>query len=485
MFLSLLYKSPLPCTAVVLPAKRLPGHNWDSVELVPLFYQYKKRKHPFLATPCHKIFLTLPPMSQKTVAFHTLGCKLNFSETSTLGRLLEQDGFVKKAFEELADVYVINTCSVTENADKECRQLVRRIRRRSPESLVVITGCYAQLKPEEIAGIEGVDLVLGAAEKFNITAHLKELTKGNPTRICSCDIDEINTFHSAYSLNDRTRTFLKVQDGCDYHCSFCTIPLARGKSRSDSIANVVGHAQALAQNGVKEIVLTGVNLGDFGKGLEGGKKREESFYELIQELDDVDGIVRYRISSIEPNLLSNEIIRFVAHSHKFMPHFHLPLQSGSNRMLRLMRRRYRRELYAEKVAMIKQYMPHACIGADIIVGFPSENEADFRETCDFLHELDISYLHVFTYSERDHTDALHIRPEVPITVRHQRNKILRNLSFKKMQYFTTQHLGQTRKVLFESHARNGMMEGYTDNYIKVSTPYRPEWVNQVIDWTLQ
>ena len=421
----------------------------------------------------------------KTVAFHTLGCKLNFSETSTLSRLLEQDGFVKTDFEGTADVYVINTCSVTDNADKECRMLVRRIQRRAPESMVVITGCYAQLKPEEIASIEGVDLVLGAAEKFNITEHLKTLTKGNSARICSCDIDEVNTFHASYSLNDRTRTFLKVQDGCDYTCAFCTIPMARGKSRSDSVASVVANAHQLAAAGVKEIVLTGVNLGDFGKGLEGGKKREESFLELARELDKVDGISRYRISSIEPNLLTNEIIELVANSRKFMPHFHIPLQSGSNEILGLMRRRYRRELYAEKVALIKQFMPHCAIGVDVIVGFPSKSDAHFEETCNFLHQLDVSYLHVFTYSERPNTAALDIQPVVPVHVRHERNKVLRNLSHKKQQFFTEQHLHQTRKVLFESLGKDGMMEGYTDNYIKVTTPFRQEWHNQLVDWELR
>ncbi|WP_217601565.1 tRNA (N(6)-L-threonylcarbamoyladenosine(37)-C(2))-methylthiotransferase MtaB [Chitinophaga sp. GbtcB8] len=421
----------------------------------------------------------------KTVAFHTLGCKLNFSETSTLSRLLEQDGFVKTDFDGLADVYVINTCSVTDNADKECRQLVRRIQRRAPESMVVITGCYAQLKPQEIASIEGVDLVLGAAEKFNITEHLKTLTKGDSTRICSCDIEDVNSFHASYSLHDRTRTFLKVQDGCDYTCTFCTIPMARGKSRSDSVENVLEHARTLAGNGVKEIVLTGVNLGDFGKGLQGGKKREETFYELVQALDEVEGIERYRISSIEPNLLSNEIIEFVANSRKFMPHFHIPLQSGSNHILGLMRRRYRRELYAEKVALIKQFMPHCCIGVDVIVGFPSESNEHFQETYNFLHDLDISYLHVFTYSERANTPAVDITPVVPVALRHERNKMLRNLSHKKMQYFTEQHIGETRKVLFEQHQKDGMMEGYTDNYIKVTTPYRAEWVNGLVDWELR
>ena len=430
----------------------------------------------------------MPAMAEaRTVAFHTLGCKLNFSETSTLSRMLEGEGFKKREFDELADVYVINTCSVTENADKECRQLVRRIQRKAPESLVVITGCYAQLKPKEISEIPGVDLVLGAAEKFNLARHIKELSKGDSTRICSCDIDEILDFHSSYSIHDRTRTFLKVQDGCDYSCSFCTIPLARGKSRSDSIDHVIKNAEHLASQGVKEIVLTGVNLGDFRD------SERKNFYSLVKELEKVTGIQRYRISSIEPNLLTNEIIEFVANSDKFMPHFHIPLQSGSNKILVLMRRRYRRELYADRVNLIKTLMPHCCIGVDVIVGFPSETDEDFKETFDFLHSLDISYLHVFTYSERDNTQALSIRPIVPMNVRHERNKSLRNLSFMKMQYFTGRHTGQVRKVLFETANKNarvndsagqGMMEGFTDNYIKVTTPYRTEWENEIVDWKI-
>lgn len=420
----------------------------------------------------------------KSVAFHTLGCKLNYSETSTLSRMLEDDGFTKKDFNDVADVYVINTCSVTENADKECRQLVRRIQRRAPQSMVVITGCYAQLKPKEIAEIEGVDLVLGAAEKFNLGHHLQELTKGSTTKIHACEIDEVSGFHSSYSINDRTRTFLKVQDGCDYNCAFCTIPLARGHSRSDSITGVLRNVHELAESGTKEIVLTGINLGDFGKGFDGGKKREESFLELITELDKVDGIERYRISSIEPNLLSNEVIEFVAASQKFMPHFHIPLQSGSNKILGLMRRRYQRELYADRVARIKELMPHCCIGVDVIVGFPSESDEDFKDTFDFLHSIDISYLHVFTYSERANTLALDIKPVVPMHVRHERNKALRNLSYQKNQYFANQYTGQTRKVLFESANKNNMMEGYTDNYIKVQAAYNGQWVNQLVDWQL-
>jgi threonylcarbamoyladenosine tRNA methylthiotransferase MtaB len=420
----------------------------------------------------------------RTVAFHTLGCKLNFSETSTLSRMLENEGFEKKEFDDQADVYVINTCSVTDNADKECRQIVRRIQRKAPESLVVITGCYAQLKPKQIAEIPGVNLVLGAAEKFNLAQHIRELSKGDSAKICSCDIEEVTGFNSSFSINDRTRTFLKVQDGCDYNCSFCTIPQARGKSRSDSIENVLQNVEHLASHGVKEVVLTGVNLGDFGKGPDGALKYEENFFELVQALEKVEGIQRYRISSIEPNLLTNEIIEFVANSDKFMPHFHIPLQSGSNKILGSMRRRYKRELYAERVALIKTLMPHCCIGVDVIVGFPGETDEDFKDCFDFLHSLDISYLHVFTYSERDNTHAVSIKPVVPMNVRHERNKTLRNLSYMKMQYFTEQHHGQTRKVLFEGHENKGMMEGYTDNYIKITTPFRKEWVNEIVEWKI-
>jgi len=430
-------------------------------------------------------WLTFAPSmaTAKTVAFHTLGCKLNFSETSAISRLLENEGFEKRAFEEPADVYVINTCSVTDNADKECRHLVRRIQRKSPESLVVITGCYAQLKPKEIAAIPGVDLVLGAAEKFNIVQHLKEISKGDSAKICSCDIDEVTGFNATFSMNDRTRSFLKVQDGCSYNCTFCTIPMARGKSRSDTVANVVKTAEELAAKGVKEIILTGVNLGDFGKG-PNGNAHAESFFDLVKALERVTGIERYRISSIEPNLLTNEIIEFVANSDKFMPHFHIPLQSGSNKILGLMRRRYQRELYADRVQLIKTLMPHCAIGVDVIVGFPGETAADFDETCSFLQELDISYLHVFTYSERDDTKALEIKPVVPVNTRLERNKALRNLSYMKMQYFTNQHIGQSRKVLFEAFSKNAMMEGYTDNYIRITTPHRADWVNNIVDWTI-
>ncbi|HXB32204.1 MAG TPA: tRNA (N(6)-L-threonylcarbamoyladenosine(37)-C(2))-methylthiotransferase MtaB [Puia sp.] len=414
----------------------------------------------------------------KTVAFHTLGCKLNYSETSSLSRLLENEGWEKRDFDEPADVYVINTCSVTENADKECRYLVRKIQRQSPASMVVITGCYAQLKPAEIAAIPGVDLVLGAAEKFNLADHLRTLTRGDSARICSCDIDEVEGFHPAWSLLDRTRTFLKVQDGCDYNCSFCTIPMARGRSRSGSIAGTIATIRELAARGdIHEIVLTGVNLGDFGE-------NGEDLFGLMRELDQIDGIERYRISSIEPNLLTPEMIEWVAGSRRFMPHFHIPLQSGSNHILGLMRRRYRRELYAERVALIRQCMPHCAIGVDVIVGHPGETPEYFNETVEFLEAQDISYLHVFTYSERDHTRSLDIRPVVPMGIRTERNKTLRNLSYRKMELFNQRHRGQTRKLLLEGHVTTPMMEGYTDNYIKVTTPYRAEWANRIIDWQL-
>ena len=436
----------------------------------------------------------------KTVALHTLGCKLNFSETSSIGRLLENDGFEKRNFDEVADVYVINTCSVTDNADKECRMLVRRIQRKAPEALVVITGCYAQLKPQEIAAIPGVDLVLGAAEKFNIATHLKEISKGDSTKICSCDIEDVNEFTASHSINDRTRVFLKVQDGCDYNCSFCTIPMARGKSRSNSIFNVIANVEAIVEQGAKEIVLTGINLGDFKPPLSLPKGEEipeidlkikankeqlkENFFSLIKELDKVEGIERFRISSIEPNLLTNEIIEFVSNSKKIVPHFHIPLQSGSDKILGLMRRRYKKDLYTERIGLIKTMMSHCCIGVDVIVGFPGETDEDFQETFNFLHQLDISYLHVFTYSERINTLAATMKPVVPVNIRNERNKLLRNLSYQKMQYFTNAHIGQTRKVLFEAKNKNGMMEGYTDNYIKIITPFNIAWENNIVEWKI-
>ena len=412
-----------------------------------------------------------------SVAFHTLGCKLNFSETSALARHLEQEGFVQKNFEEEADYYVINTCSVTENADKECRQLVRRIQRRSPSSAVVITGCYAQLKPKEIASIPGVDLVLGAAAKFELATHLQALKKGDDTKICSCDIDTVENFHASWSVHHRTRTFLKVQDGCDYNCSFCTIPMARGKSRSDKIVNVLENVKEIANAGSKEIILTGVNLGDFGE-------NGENFFQLISALENETTIPRYRISSIEPNLLSDDIIRFVASSKRFMPHFHIPLQSGSDRILGLMRRRYKRKLYADRVNLIKALLPHASIGVDVIVGFPGETEADFQETYSFLESLPITYLHVFTYSERDNTLAATMEDIVSLSTRQTRNKKLRQLSYQKQEEFNNEFSGTTRPVLFEKEEKTSMMEGYTDNYIRIKTPYKKDWVNQIMDWKI-
>lgn len=412
-----------------------------------------------------------------SVAFHTLGCKLNFSETSALARHLEQEGFVQKNFEEEADYYVINTCSVTDNADKECRQLVRRIQRRSPASAVVITGCYAQLKPNEIASIPGVDLVLGASAKFELASHLQALKKGDETKICSCDIDTVESFNASWSVHHRTRTFLKVQDGCDYNCSFCTIPMARGKSRSDNIANVLENVKEIANAGSKEIILTGVNLGDFGD-------NGENFFQLITALEKETTIPRYRISSIEPNLLTDEIIKFVASSHRFMPHFHIPLQSGSDRILGLMRRRYKRKLYADRVNLIKTLLPHASIGVDVIVGFPGETEMDFQETYSFLESLPITYLHVFTYSERDNTLAATMQESVTHATRQARNKKLRQLSYLKQENFNAQFSGTTRPVLFEKEEKTSMMEGYTDNYIRIKTPYKKEWVNQIVDWKI-
>ena len=401
-----------------------------------------------------------------------------------MGRMLEQDGFQKVEFDGSADVYVINTCSVTENADKECRQLVRRIQRRAPQAVVVISGCYAQLKPHEIAAIPGVDLVLGAAEKFNIAHHLKEISKGEPARICSCDIEDVNSFIPSHSQGGRTRVFLKVQDGCDYNCSFCTIPLARGRSRSNSIDKVMEDLAALESAGAKEIVLTGINLGDFGKGFSGGKKKEETFFELMEAIEERSGISRFRISSIEPNLLEDRMIELVARSTKFMPHFHIPLQSGSNPILASMRRRYKRELYAEKIALIKNLMPHACIGADVITGFPGETAEAFSETMEFLQQLDVSYLHVFTYSERDDTHAIGLVGKVDVSERNDRTRLLRTLSYRKSEEFARSHEGEKRMVLFEGKNKNGMMEGYSDNYIKVATPYRQDWENNIVEWTL-
>ena len=416
----------------------------------------------------------------KRVAFHTLGCKLNFSETSTIARLFDEQGYQKVDFKEPADVYVINTCSVTANADKECKQIVKAAQLIAPEAYIVVVGCYAQLKPEEIANIQGVDLVLGASEKFKLLNYLNDLTKKSKAEIYSCEIEEANFFVDAYSLGDRTRVFLKVQDGCDYNCSFCTIPLARGGSRSDTIENAFKNAEKIAKKDVKEIVLTGVNLGDFWNDESKiNNTKAESFFNLIEKLDMVEGIERFRISSIEPNLLKNEIIDFVAQSKKFVPHFHIPLQSGSNKILKAMRRRYLRELYSDRVERIKRLMPQCCIGVDVIVGFPGESEDDFIETYNFLNKLDVSYLHVFTYSERDNTDAKKLKDTVPIPIRKKRNKMLRILSAKKIRHLYEQHLGETRIVLFEGDNKGGFMHGFTDNYIKVKTPFNSLLINQL------
>ncbi|NCX96164.1 MAG: tRNA (N(6)-L-threonylcarbamoyladenosine(37)-C(2))-methylthiotransferase MtaB [Chitinophagia bacterium] len=425
-------------------------------------------------------------IAAKSIAFHTLGCKLNYAETSTLSKSLLQNGFTGKNFNEPADVYVINTCSVTQHADKECAMLVRRVLRQNPDAKVVITGCYAQLKPQEIASIPGVDLVLGAAEKFNLPYHLEQLwhTDATPAAVISCDIHAITGFIPSYSEDSRTRTFLKVQDGCDYQCSFCTIPLARGSSRSNTIDGVLQNINDLYERGVKEVVLTGINLGDFGKTTPGSDSRDTSFYDLLLAIEHNTAMPRIRLSSVEPNLLHNSIIELVAQSNRFMPHFHIPLQSGSDAILAAMRRRYRTELYEKRIATIKQFMPHCCIGVDVIVGFPGETEDHFAETHRFLHQLDISYLHVFTYSERENTLAATMPNAVPQAVRNERNHILRNLSYQKMQYFTAQFAGTSRMVLWEKAEKNGTMSGYTDNYIKVSVPYREDWVNAIVECSI-
>ncbi|MCW5903284.1 MAG: tRNA (N(6)-L-threonylcarbamoyladenosine(37)-C(2))-methylthiotransferase MtaB [Cyclobacteriaceae bacterium] len=410
----------------------------------------------------------------KKVAFYTLGCKLNYSETSTISRKFEEKGYKKVGFTDTPDIFIINTCSVTENADKKCHKLVREARSISPDAYVAIIGCYAQLKPREISGIPGVDAVLGAAEKFRLIELLDGFVRPPQPRVFESQIKEVKRFNTAYSMQDRTRTFLKVQDGCDYTCSFCTIPLARGGSRSDTIANIVKEAEGIVSNDVKEIVLTGVNTGDFG--LQDGK-RTERFIDLIKALDEVEGLERVRISSIEPNLLSNEIITFVSSSKKFMPHFHIPLQSGSNKILGLMRRRYQRELYQERVDKIKSLMPHCCIGVDVIVGFPGETHEDFLETYRFLNGLDISYLHVFTYSERDNTHAVTLEGVVPPQQRHERSKMLHILSDKKRRAFYHAHIGDETTVLFENDVEDGMMQGFTGNYIRVTAKYDPLLVN--------
>jgi threonylcarbamoyladenosine tRNA methylthiotransferase MtaB len=412
----------------------------------------------------------------KKVAFYTLGCKLNFSETSAIGRQFNEAGFETVSFTDKADVYLINTCSVTDHADKKCRKVVKEALKHSPNAYIAIVGCYAQLKPKEISEIPGVDVVLGAAEKFMITEYITDLTKKEKTQIFNQDISEAKSFISSYSFGERTRTFLKVQDGCDYTCSFCTIPLARGASRSDTISHVIEQANEIAQSGVKEIVLTGVNLGDFG--IRDGV-REDKFFDLIQALDQVDGIDRIRISSIEPNLLSNEIIEFVSKSNKFVPHFHIPLQSGCNKILGLMRRRYKRELYAERVAEIKRLMPNCCIGVDVIVGFPGETQDDFLETYNFLNELEVSYLHVFTYSERENTSAAEMKGVVPGSKRADRSKMLHILSEKKRRAFYETQVGISTEVLFEADQKSGFMHGFTRNYIKVKAPYDPLLINEI------
>jgi len=409
----------------------------------------------------------------KKIALYTLGCKLNFSETSTVARMFEEEGFVRVDFNDTPDVYVINTCSVTENADKKCKQLVKKALKINPDAFITIIGCYAQLKPDEIAQTYGVDMVLGASEKFKIVEHFQNLEKKEKAEVIASKIAAVNEFIPSYSKGDRTRSFLKIQDGCDYFCSFCTIPLARGKSRNHSVAETVKVAKEVAKTAAKEVVLTGVNIGDFGQG-EG-----ESFYELIQELDKVEGIERFRISSIEPNLLTNEIIEFVAQSNKFMPHFHIPMQSGSNKILKAMRRKYLKELYVERVEKIKVLMPHACIGVDVIVGFPEETEENFLETYNFLNELDVSYLHVFTYSERQNTTAIKMNGVVPKEERSKRSKMLHILSDKKKRFFYNEHMGKTYNVLFEAEQHDDFLNGFTDNYIKVKVPYAIELENQI------
>lgn len=416
----------------------------------------------------------------KTAAFHTLGCKLNFAETSTIARQLTDAGYEKVSFDDRADIYVINTCSVTDNADRECKLHVKRAMKANPEGLVVIIGCYAQLKPEEISAIEGVDLVLGAKEKFNILSYLDDLRKSSTSgQIHSCEIAETDFFIGSYSIGDRTRAFLKVQDGCDYKCTYCTIPLARGISRSDTIDNVVNNAKEIAAKGIKEIVLTGVNIGDYGKGEFGNKKHEHTFLDLISELDEVAGIERIRISSIEPNLLKDESIELVAQSSRFMPHFHIPLQSGSDEILKKMKRRYLTGLYSDRIAKIREVLPDACIGVDVIVGFPGETEEKFLETYNYLNSLPISYLHVFTYSERENTEAADMEGVVSIAERKKRNKMLRILSEKKKMEFYRTQTGKTLPVLWEHENRNGKMYGFTENYVRVQKPFEQNSVDQI------
>jgi len=416
----------------------------------------------------------------KKVAFHTLGCKLNFSETSTIARTCEDEGYEKVDFKEHSDIYVLNTCSVTENADKECKRLVRQVLKLNAEAIVVIIGCFAQLKPEEIAKFEGVDLVLGATEKFKLPSYLNDLSKQDIAEVHSCEIEDVDFFEGAYSIGDRTRAFLKVQDGCDYKCTYCTIPLARGISRSDRLENVLKNAKEISERDIKEIVLTGVNIGDYGKGEFGNKTHEHTFLELVKSLDQVEGISRLRISSIEPNLLKDETIDFVSNSNIFVPHFHIPLQSGSDYLLKKMKRRYLTSLYKERVTSIIEKMPHCCIGVDVIVGFPGETEELFQETYNLLNDLDISYLHVFSYSERANTEAVEMEGVVDKGVRHQRSKMLRILSAKKKRAFYEKNIGSIRTVLFEHDNKDGYIQGFTENYVKVKVQYDPGLRNQSI-----
>jgi threonylcarbamoyladenosine tRNA methylthiotransferase MtaB len=412
----------------------------------------------------------------KKVAFYTLGCKLNFSETSSISRLFENKGYQKVSFEQNPDIFIINTCSVTDNADKKCRKIVKEARKISPDAFITIIGCYAQLKPKEIAEIPGVDAVLGAAEKFRLIEYLDGFVRKDKAQVFSSEVSNAKNFENSYSLNDRTRTFLKIQDGCDYSCAFCTIPLARGKSRSNNIENVIKDAMKVASAGVKEVVLTGVNIGDFG--IEDGI-RKETFYELVKALDKVQDVNRFRISSIEPNLLNNDIIEFIANSERFAPHFHIPLQSGSNKILKAMRRRYLRELYEDRINVLKELMPHCCIGVDVIVGFPGETDEDFMDTFEFLNKLDVSYLHVFTYSERANTRAIEMENVVPMKTRAERSKMLRNLSEKKKRKFYQDNLNKTYEVLFEEDIADGKMHGFTENYIRVAAKYDPLLLNEL------
>jgi len=415
--------------------------------------------------------------AQKKVAFYTLGCKLNFSETSTIARNFQSEGFSRVGFSEKADIYVINTCSVTDNADKRFKTIVKTALKQNKNAFLIAIGCYAQLKPEELANVTGVDLVLGATEKFNVTSYINDLSKNEMGKVHSCEIEEVNFYVGSYSIGDRTRAFLKVQDGCDYKCTYCTIPLARGISRSDTLKNVLYNAKEISEKGIKEIVLTGVNIGDYGKGEFGDKIHKNTFFELVQALDKVEGIHRLRISSIEPNLLTNQTINFVANSNSFVPHFHIPLQSGSDKLLKLMKRRYLRETFNNRVLSIKKALPNACIGVDVIVGFPGETDALFLETYTYLSELNISYLHVFTYSERPNTEAIEINGVVPQNIRTKRSKMLRGLSVKKRRAFYESQIGNNLTVLFENENKKGFIHGFTENYVKVKTPWNPELVN--------